>query len=262
MLEEGEVEQNPREYLGMSSLAGQCKRKMWYDFRWCYDRRVPKRIERLFRRGDYEESVLINDMIAAGIKCEYTGDNQYEFCDRTGHIKGHPDGRLSNVPGFPPDQKHLFEAKTMKSSIFVSYLKNGLEKTYPVYWGQAHTYMGEWNLDSCIFAVVNKDTDQRDFTQFNYDPVVHRDCMSVGFDVLTSEYPPKKIGEKTWYVCKTCSAKGICHKNEPIKKTCRTCKNVNIEENGKWSCELFSEWLSKDEQLAACSEYEIEECLN
>lgn len=261
MLEDGEVEQAPREYIGMSSLGGKCKRKIWYDFRLCYKRTVPKRINRLFRRGDYEEAVLIRDMQEAGIICEFTGENQYTFCDDTGHIKGHPDGKLLNVPGFPPDKWHLFEAKTMKSSIFTNYLKNGLEKTYPVYWGQAHTYMGEWGLDSCIFAVVNKDTDQRDFTQFNYDPVVHRDCMSVGFDVLTSEQPPKKIGEKTWFECKTCSARGICHKGEPIQKSCRTCQHVDIEEGGRWFCNVRNTELSFAFQKVGCEEYEIEECL-
>ena len=83
--------------------------------------------------------------------------------------------------------------------------------------------------------------------------------MSIGFDILTSEHPPKKIGEKTWYECKMCSARGICHKGEPIYRSCRSCKHVNIEMEGKWSCDLYGEWLNRESQLASCRDYELDE---
>ena len=263
VLEQGDVEQEFRTYIGMSSLMGPCQRRIWYDFHWAYVRKIPKRIQRIFNRGHYEESVIVKDFEAAGIEVLFTGDNQAEMVDDTGHIKGHSDGILTNVPG-AEKTPHLFEGKTMKHSRYVQYIKLGLEKFDRAYWGQIHTYMGEQKLTRCVFAACNKDTDERDFQRIKYEPEVHEEAMSIGFDILTAEFPPKKIGEKTWYECKTCNAKEICHKGAKINKTCRSCKHVNIEMEGKWSCGIMKangvdSDLSKDDQLAACKLYELSE---
>jgi hypothetical protein len=86
--------------------------------------------------------------------------------------------------------------------------------------------------------------------------------MEIGFGILTAEHPPKKIGTHTWYECKMCSDKGICHKGEPIKRTCRSCKHVNIEMEGKWSCghsKFAPTPLDYEDQMLACDEYELSE---
>ena len=269
VMEEGEVISQFREYIGMSSLMGPCQRKIWYDFHWAYVRKIPKRVKRIFNRGHYEEASIVNDFKAAGIEVVCTGDNQQEMVDDTGHIKGHGDGVLNNVPG-AEKTPHLFEGKTMKHSRFTKYMKVGLEKSDRVYWGQIHTYMGEMGLTRCVYGVVNKDTDERDFKRIEYDPAVHKQCMEIGFDILTSEFPPKKIGEKTWFDCKFCSARGICHKGEPIHKSCRSCKYANIEMKGLWSCgneeykrsreiEVDTVIIDKERQLVGCEEYELSE---
>ena len=258
VLEEGLVEQKFRTYIGMSSLMGPCPRKIWYDFRWSYLKEIPKRVQRIFNRGHYEESVIINDFINAGIEIV---SQQSEMVDSTGHIKGHDDGILLNVPG-AEKTPHLFEGKTMKHSRYVKYMREGLQRSDPVYWGQIHTYMGELGLTRCVYGVVNKDTDERDFKRIKYEPDVHDQCMSIGFDILTSEFPPKKIGEKTWFDCKFCSARGVCHKGEPILKTCRSCQHVSIEMGGNWSCGKHNGvLLSPDEQRRGCDQYELSEVL-
>lgn len=256
--ESGDVLQEHRAYIGMSSLNGKCARKTWYNFHWSCDRYVSKRIQRIFDRGDLEEARVIKDLEAAGVICYEVLDDQSELVDDTGHIKGHPDGKAKNVPT-AEKTIHLLEVKTMKDSLYKGYIKKGLEKSYPTYWGQVHTYMGEERLTRCLLVVTNKDTEERHYERIEYDKSVHEDCMSRGFDVLTSEFPPKKIGEATWYECKMCDCRGICHKGEPIKKTCRSCKHVNIEMEGKWSCGLYDEWLTYKQQMEACVDYELSE---
>lgn len=257
-MEMGDVLQEFRPYIGMSSLNGKCMRRTWYNFRWSCDRYVSKRVDRIFKRGDLEEARVIKDLREAGVKVTSCLEDQIELTDDTGHIKGHPDGVADNVPT-AEKTTHLLEIKTMKHSLYTAYLKNGLEKSNPSYWGQIHTYMGELGLKRGLFIVTNKDNEERDYNRIKYDESVHKECMSNGLNILMSEFPPKKIGEVTWYECKMCACKGICHRGEPIKKTCRSCKHVNIEMEGDWSCELYQEWLSYKDQMKACVDYELSE---
>ncbi len=260
IMETGLIEQEYRPYIGMSGLLGKCQRYIWYNFRWAYPRLTTKRTDRLFKRGDLEEPRVVEDLRDAGMHVSDCLEFQVELVDQTGHVRGHPDGEVINVPT-AEKTPHLLEVKTMASKYYANFKRLGLEKSDPVYWGQCHTYCGEKGLDRILFIACNKDTEQRTYMRYHYDPDVHRDCMSIAMDVLTSEGPPKKIGDRTWYECKMCPAKGICHEQQDIKRTCRTCEHVNIEMDGKWSCGLYDEWLNYDQQMAACDDYSIQESL-
>lgn len=257
-IERGMVTLENREYIGMSGLGGPCSRKIWYDFHWACDRKVTKRIKRIFDRGDLEEERVCIDLIAAGMKVSYVLNNQIEIIDKTGHIKGHPDGRVECVPT-AEKTPHLLEIKTMNNRLFKLYVKNGLKKSNPTYWRQVHIYMGELGLKRCLFIVTNKDNEERHYERIRYDKQTHDDYMSRGMDILTSEFAPKKIGESTWFECKWCDDKGICHSDKPINRNCRTCHHVNIEMEGQWSCGLYGHWLNKQEQLLGCEDYQLSE---
>ena len=253
------VLQEFRPYIGMSGLNGPCMRRTWYVFHWSSDRYVPKRVDRIFARGDIEEARVIADLRAVGMEVDFCLDDQIELVDETGHIKGHPDGLVSKVLT-APKTPHLLEVKTMKNDLFKKYLKEGLEKAYPTYWGQVHTYMGKWNLTRCLFIATNKDTEERHYERIKYDKQVHDDCMHIGMEILMSEKPPRKIGDRTWFECKFCDCKPICHMGEPIKRTCRSCKHVLIEMGGKWSCGLHMiDGLTEQEQMASCGQYQLDE---
>lgn len=259
LLDHEMVLQEFRPYIGMSSLNGKCMRSTWYNFRWACDRFVPKRVQRIFDRGDMEEARVIRDLQKVGMVVGYCLDDQVEVGDDTGHIKGHPDGVVDKVP-VAPKTTHLLEIKTMKDSLYKAYLKNGLEKQYPTYWGQIHTYMGKMGLTRCLFIATNKDTEERNYERIHYDKATHDMCMHLGLEILLSEKPPKKIGEVTWFECKMCDNKGICHKGDPIKRTCRSCKHVGIEMDGKWSCSYHkTDDIALDLQLTGCGQYELDE---
>jgi len=257
-IEGGMVKQQFREYIGISGLGYPCSRKIWYDFHWAYDRNIPKRIARIFERGDLEEPRVVRDLAAVGIDVKNVLKQQLEVVDSTGHIKGHPDGMAIKIPGAEKTM-HLLEIKTMNKKLFALYVKNGLRVSNPGYWGQIHTYMGELQLTRCLFIVTNKDNEERHYERIKYDQQTHDDCMSKGFNILTAEFAPKKIGEVTWFECKFCDAKPICHRGAKINRNCRTCKHVNIEEKGQWSCELYGHWLNREDQLLGCGDYELSE---
>lgn len=257
-LESGQVPLEFRPYIGMSGLLGKCPRDIWYNFRWAHNRTVEPRVMRIFKRGDIEESRVIQDMEAIGLDVQNHLNEQIELVDETGHIKGHPDGSVTGLP-YDPGVRCLLEIKTMKQSQYTKYKKEGLQKSHPSYWGQIHTYMGESELLHCLFIVVNKDTEERSYTLYAYDPAVHKECMQFAYDILVSERPPNKIGESTWFACKFCANRPICHFGEPIKQTCRSCKHVNIENKGKFTCGLHGYDLNYRRQMDACPSYELDE---
>lgn len=260
IMESGLVEQEYRPYIGMSGLLGKCPRYLWYNFRWSYARLTTKRTDRLFKRGDLEEPRVVADLRAAGMIVTDCLEDQVEIIDETGHVAGHPDGKVKGVPT-AEKTTHLLEVKTMADKYYKNFLRLGLEKSDPVYWGQCHTYCGERGLERILFIVTNKNTEERTYMRYHYEKDIHDQCMSLAMDVLTSPAPPNKIGDSTWYECKMCPAKDICHHEAPIKRTCRTCEHVNIEMEGKWSCGLYEEWLDYEDQMLACGDYVLQEGL-
>lgn len=263
VMEGRDIEQLPRPYIGYSGLNSPCARSIWYAFHWVDYKVISPRLSRIFERGDIEEARMVRDLKAAGMdvytiikgkKVEITGnigEEQEEIIGVGGHVHGHTDGRVLGVPGAEKTE-HLLEVKTMKAKKFNDYLKFGLEKVHPVYHGQMHSYMGKTGLTRCLFSVTNKDTEERSFKRYKFDKDVFQDMESIALDILISEIPLQKIGDATWYECKFCDFKEVCHHGKPPLRNCRTCKEGIIDDFGVWRCELNNSILTKAEQFAGC----------
>jgi len=255
LVERGEIPQIDRPYIGYSSLGGSCQRRIWLNFRWAYERTIPKRINRIFERGFWAEERIVKDLNSAGMT---VSGEQYELVDETGHLMGHTDGIVTGIPG-DEETPHLLEIKTMNDKRFKQYIKDGLKLSNPQYWVQIQLYMGCLNIDKCLFIVENKDNEHRDYQMYDFDPEVYLRYKDVGFQILTSENAPNKIGSSIWHECKMCDAFKYCHKDQYTAANCRTCSFANIEMEGKWSCDKLNKILSVDEQRVGCDEYEKSE---
>jgi len=254
IMEEGEITSIPRTYLGYSSLGSSCMRKLWYGFRWVAPDSASRRMNRIWDRGHIEEDRIFDDLRRVGV--EITGVEQ-EVVGVTGHLKGHCDGILFNVPT-AEKTPHLFEAKTMKHSSFVSYLKKGLRMYSPAYWQQIHSYMGHLNLTRCLYVVVDKDTETRDYQRIKYDKDQFDEGERIGFNIIAAgEAPPRMANaSSTFFECKWCCFKEVCHKGAQVAKNCRTCVYWDIEEEGRFSCSKWKHDLEKEMQLLGCKDYE------
>lgn len=272
ILEEGDVEQEKRDYLGYSGVGGKCMRKVWYSFRWADDVFISRRVERIFRRGDLEEERIINDLSRVG--CTVT-DVQREVIGITGHARGHIDGIIIGVPT-AVKTKHLLESKTMKAAQYAKYIKEGLQRFSSTYWQQIHSYMGHCGLKRCLYVCVNKDTEERDFKRIEFDRSQFEEGERIAFNIITSESAPNRLpnSSRTYFECRICGYNEICHQGKEVARNCRTCKYWDIEDGGKFSCSNpkwhqihnkkidihFSNTLTKERQLKACSKYEMDEC--
>jgi hypothetical protein len=259
-IEFGLTKQKQRPYLGYSGLGNPCMRKLWMDFRWCYTQSLEPRIQRLFNRGHAEENIIIADLYGAGMAVK---NREAEVVGLAHHVLGHIDGEVLYVPDWP-NHVLLLEMKTMKLSKFKEYLKVGLKKFSPTYWGQIHSYMGKRKLHACLYVVTCKDNEERDYKIIPFCQDTYDQMETVAVNVLTSEDIPDRIGKKTWYACKICSAKGTCHGGNEVNRNCRTCEYADIEELGKWSCSYYNESknLTTAEQREGCVKYERLGCLD
>ena len=256
-LDAGTKELPLRPYLGYSTTGGACKRKMYYDFRWAYTPVKELRIIRLWARGDHEEILVIEHLRSLGLK---VFDEQKTVYGPHGHVLGHIDG---NVLGVPDDEKtmHLLEVKTMNEKRYKEYLNKGLKFTNPSYYSQVNSYMGKQNLLKCLFIVVNKNTEQRSYRIVAYDHDEYLRVEEIALSILYAEVAPPRIGERTWFECKFCDAKEICHYQKPVDQNCRTCEHFTIEDKGEFACAHHNVTLTTEAQRVGCKDYSYDECL-
>ena len=136
-IEDKTIVQQPRPYLGISGIGHHCVRAMWYDFRWVSEKKLTPRQQRLFSRGHREEPIIIKDLRTAGC---IVRNQQKGMITGHGHIKGHIDGTVDNVPD-APKTTHLLEIKTANKNRFSKMEKEGVGRSDPSYLAQMQCYM-------------------------------------------------------------------------------------------------------------------------
>lgn len=264
------IEQKPRPYLGMSSLGGPCARALWYGLHWVSVKPIPARVSRIFERGDWEEHRIVRDLKAAGVECfrrdaegnkiEITGainEEQEELIGFAGHAKGHPDGRCVGLPEAPVAE-HLLEFKSANDKNFQKFVKLGVKSANPTYYGQTQRYMKKMKLKRTLFVVTNKNDESRYYERIILDDDYAASLEEKEQHIIMSDSPLDKIGGPTWWECKFCDHKPVCHHGEVPLRNCRTCDHSDMENDGKWTCGANGgKELSINEQRDGCNFHRI-----
>lgn len=232
-----------RGYLGLSGLGEECTRKVWYDFRHCFEKKFPARLLRLFRRGDREEFIF--NFLLRGIGCTVhevdSEGKQFKVSDFGGHLSGHMDGVIeipekfwkSGVTPFPL----LVEYKTYNAKRFKQLTTRGVAVSDPKYYVQMQGYAGYEDLKGALFCAVCKDDDHLYFEFVPFKKRIFDSLVAKAEEVLTATVPPAKIASMASdFRCKFCEAAGICHKGEASVRSCRSCKFAQPVQDGEWSC--------------------------
>ena len=258
LIESREYPGELRPYLGISSIGESCPRKLWYSFRWVNTSQFSARQKRLFARGHREEAIVIADLESIGCSIHST---QKEVTTGWGHIKGHSDGIVENVPD-APKTPHLLEIKTAGDKHFTKLVKLGsVEQASPGHYGQCQGYMNLLKLKRALYISVNKNNDARYYERIHYNPKNAESLLDRAHDIVSTEVPPGKIGGSSWYECKFCQHYYVCHFNESVNQNCRTCRHLDMHDRGQWACALKSEWRTTAEQLAGCEAWALWEYL-
>jgi CRISPR/Cas system-associated exonuclease Cas4 (RecB family) len=249
-----------RPFLGMSEVGHECDLYLWYKFRWCYDYYLENRILRLFDRGKREEDPVINELGKIGIACF---DRQESIHAVLGHLRGHIDGKVKGVIE-APKTVHVLEIKTMSDKYFKAVKKHGLEKSNPIYFAQIQLYMHGTKINRGLFIAVNKNDDSWYIERVYYNKDIAEELIRKAEDIIFSQQPPLKRFKSTWWLCKFCDAREICHENKPLAKNCRSCAHGSVDEKknyATWICEIFNKYIDaykpfSNQNIYDCQDYE------
>ncbi len=251
------------ESIGMSigSLAQECERALWYDFRHVSAPEVfTGQKLRIFRTGNLQELEIINDLKRAGLvirDIDPETSSQYRVRLLGGHVRGKTDGEGE---GFPeaPKTTHLIEAKSHKQSSFLELRRKGVMVAKPLHYGQCQTYMHGRGLSRCFYMAKNKNDEAYHIERLEYDVAYCVALLGRAERTIVSNSAPEKLHPdpkaKVAFMCGYCQHRGVCHDGEWARRHCRTCLHSTAELDGdaRWTCARHLKDLTYDEQQAGC----------
>lgn len=225
-----------RPHLGASLIGRSCERQLWYTFRWAKIASHEPRILRLFQRGHLEEANLSDMLRAAGVtvhQVEQSTGKQFRFGN--GHFSGSMDGACIGLPDAPKTW-HVLEFKTHGKKSFDTLQAQGVKKAKPEHWAQMQCYMAWTGMERALYMAVCKDDDRLHLERIEYNKEAADQFFERAERIINAAEPPQRIGDASWFECKWCDYKDICHGTEAPAVNCRTCAHSTPEASGTWSC--------------------------
>lgn len=261
-----------RTHLGISLIGDECSAKLFYGWRWTKKPKFNGQTLRLFNRGHLEEGRFVALILASGMQIvqqDETG-GQYRVSYLGGHFGSAIDGVVIGCPDMPnPSTPILTEMKTHNDNSFKKLKTAGVKESKWEHYVQQQEYMLYYGLPASLYIAVNKNTDEIWCEIVPFDRETAERYKDRGHIIALSETPPPKLSQdSSFYKCKWCNYRGVCHMGDMPEVNCRTCKHSYPLEDGTWRCGLQvaaaasyitdgSEGiLDKEAQLAACANYE------
>jgi hypothetical protein len=244
--------------ISVSTLAEECERKLYYDFRWVSPQeQINGRTLRIFESGNIEEERWIENLRMIGCEVVDRDDDgkqiMVEACG--GHVRGYLDSEILGLPE-SPKTIHVGEIKSHNAKSFAKLLKEGVRKSKPLHYGQIQTYMYRRGRERGIYLAVCKDTDELYAERLELDLEYVVRLLARAQRIIDANEPPAKLHEdpshKMAFACGWCRHKAVCHEHATARVNCRTCLYSTPEDGGSWSCARFSKPLSIAEQAAGC----------
>ena len=249
--------EGPRPHLGASLIGHPCDRWLWISFRHAVIEKFPGRILRLFRRGQNEEAIIVQDLRAIGVDIKSTGANQARV-DFGKHFSGSIDGVITGgIPG-KEKSKAIIEEKTHGDKSFKALVKDGVEKSKPMHWAQCQIYALGKGLERALYFAINKNTDEIYTEWIHLDKPAAERLVARAHRITMSERMPEGISQDgSWYECKYCPAWDFCFGSKLTKEVnCRTCAHVTPLENSTWRCERYAaEPIPFEHQRTGCESH-------
>lgn len=267
-----------RWHLGASLIGEECKRKLWYIFRWCFHETAPTprdhaRKQRLFNRGHREEARFIEWLkgIGAQVWTHETPDvyneqgeivlegKQFRVSSVLGHFGGSLDGIAKLPERYGIDEPVLLEFKTSGTGAgFNKSCEDGMPVAKPQHFAQTSTYGADpaYNFRYCLYFIINKNDDSLHVELVKLDHRLGENMKVKAEQIILSQEPPPRISDNpTFKNCGYCAAKDICHKGAIPEKNCRSCKAARPVENGEWFCDVHNGVIPRDFVPQGCPSY-------
>jgi len=250
-----------RNHLGASLIGGECKRYMWYVFRWVKEVRAPGRMARLFNRGHKEEARFIEWLRGIGFRIWDTDDNGNQT--RISGVGGHYGGSLDSV-GMAPEWLRmlvevgpiLVEYKTHGERSFTKLVKEGVKVSKPTHWVQMCTYGRYYKFKYALYCAINKNDDDLHIEIVELDWSVADENYRKAEEVIQAVKPPLRLSElPSYFKCKTCDMAEVCHRSADYEKNCRSCNYAVPVKDGEWFCGYNNGVIPKDFIKVGCQQW-------
>jgi hypothetical protein len=255
-----EIADDPhRDHLGASMLGHKCERYLWLSFRWAFREQIPGRIRRLFRRGHNEEASIIADLRAIGcVVNDRMADGRQYRVELAPHVGGSLDAIIDSGVPEAPKARHVAEFKTHARKSFDDLAANGVTKSKPLHHVQMQAYMHGMDIDRALYVAVCKDDDRLHVERVERDRAIAEKYIERGARIALAErMPPGISDDPSWYECKFCPARDMCHGSRKTREiNCRTCAHSTPGGDGQWRCARWDdEPIPSDAQRIGCGSH-------
>ena len=256
-----------RSHLGASLIGRECKRYLWYVFRWCLHEKTTGRQQRLFNRGHREEARFIEWLEGIGFKVWFEnrdeGPNekgefpQYRISDVMGHFGGSLDGIAVLPERYGIAEPVLLEFKTNGTGAgFNKLADDGMPIAKPEHFAQTSTYGKKYNFRYCVYLNINKNDDSLHIEVVKLNHNLGEQMIMKAEQIIMSQTAPARLSDNpTFHKCGYCHMKDICHKGAVPEVNCRSCAFARPVENAEWFCEVHNGNIPKDFIAKACPSY-------
>jgi hypothetical protein len=248
-----------RNHLGASVIGHDCARFIWYAFRWAKTEYFNGRMLRLFNRGNKEEQRFIEWLRGIGFNVwdvDPFTQKQYRLYGAEGHYGGSSDA-IGTTP-YPEliNLRLLLELKTHNRGSFSRLIEQKLKINKPRHYSQMCAYGKEFGFKYGAYFAINKDDDDIHVEIVKLDWGQADDLRRKAEDIIFAEIPPTKVSmQATYYECKYCAFRGICHFNEAVDKNCRSCRYAKPVQNGQWHCGQFNQLIPAEFISKGCERH-------
>ena len=256
-----------RSHLGASLIGRECKRYLWYVFRWCLHEKTTGRQQRLFNRGHREEARFIEWLEGIGFKVWFEnrdeGPNekgeypQYRISDVMGHFGGSLDGIAILPERYGIAEPVLLEFKTNGTGAgFNKLADDGMPIAKPEHFAQTSTYGKKYNFRYCVYLNINKNDDSLHIEVVKLNHNLGEQMIMKAEQIIMSQTAPARLSDNpTFHKCGYCHMKEVCHKGAVVEVNCRSCAFARPVENAEWFCEVHNGNIPKDFIAKACPSY-------
>ena len=242
-----------RNHLGASVIGNECKRAIWYNFRWIRESDFTGRQYRIFNRGHLEEKRIVEWLKVAGFEVKEFDENgkQFRCSNVNGHFGGSCDG-FAIING----EKCLLEFKTSNTGQFKKLALEGVIGSKPEHYKQVQIYLNSFNVNKCVYISVNKNDDDLYIEIIEKDEKTAENLISKAEEIIfTNTTPVRLSNNESFYKCKMCSYHGVCHEEQPSSVNCRSCKHSNPVDNAEWFCEKWNAVIPTEYLIKACDSW-------
>jgi hypothetical protein len=245
--------------LGSSFIGNDCVRAIWLSWRAYASSEFGGRMYRLFETGHLQEDRIVVDLKSAGLTVfeKDAQGEQFQFIDETGHFISKVDGVAKDVPG-SEKTPHILEVKTHNKDSFSAVAKHGVQKSKPLHYAQVQVSMALSGMSRALYVALCKDDEQFYVERIKEDKPEQKMLTQRIISLVNATIKPAGISDDgEAFGCKFCDMKGVCVGRVAPVVSCRSCSSATAEANGEWMCNTHGHVLSKEDQRAACTEYEV-----